>query len=398
MTADKLTMARLNRVWLTPEHCNLDDFIAEITCQTLASDYPYAMAIEKNIPIYDSAAIQILAATPDGRKTIMAEWAEAMLTGPGVVVFKNAMPEHDVIDAASARFNAMIAEQHATQTGGGDHFAKAGANDRVWNALEKLCLADPATFARYYANDMIALVAQCWLGLGYQVTSQLNVVNPGGEAQSAHRDYHMGFQTAAEISTYPSHVHGLSPVLTLQGAVAHCDMPLESGPTLYLPYSQRFLPGYFAYRKPEFRAYFDAHHVQLPLNKGDMAFFNPALFHGAGHNRTSHIKRMANLLQISSAYGRAMESMDRNAMSIALYPALADLAKDGGLSAQSQTNAMAACAEGYAFPTNLDRDPPLGGLAPATPQAIMAKALAEGWPPAQFAEALTQNHWRRLTR
>ena len=46
----------------------------------------------------------------------------------------------------------------------------------------------------------------------------------------------------------------VSPVLTLQGAVAHVDMPVESGPTLYLPYSQTFEPGYFAWRKPEFVA------------------------------------------------------------------------------------------------------------------------------------------------
>ena len=41
----------------------------------------------------------------------------------------------------------------------------------------------------------------------------------------------------------PQYVHAISPVLTLQGAVAHCDMPLVSGPTLYLPYSQSYLPG-----------------------------------------------------------------------------------------------------------------------------------------------------------
>ena len=57
-----------------------------------------------------------------------------------------------------------------------------------------------------------------------------------------------------------------------------------------------FAPGYFAYRKPEFAAWFDAHRVQLPLAKGDAAFFNPALFHAAGHNRTSAIRRIGNLL------------------------------------------------------------------------------------------------------
>src|SRR6202012_1744776 len=104
------------------------------------------------------------------------------------------------------------------------------------------------------------------------------------------------------------------PVMTLQGAVAHCEMPVESGPTLYLPFSQNFMPGYFAWRRPEFIAYFERNHVQLPLAKGDAAFFNPALFHAAGQNRTIDVKRMANLLQISSPYGRAMESVGRMRM------------------------------------------------------------------------------------
>jgi hypothetical protein len=33
------------------------------------------------------------------------------------------------------QFNAMIKEQHEAKTSGGDHFAKPGANDRIWNAL-----------------------------------------------------------------------------------------------------------------------------------------------------------------------------------------------------------------------------------------------------------------------
>ena len=49
---------------------------------------------------------------------------------------------------------------------------------------------------------------------------------------------------------------------------------------------------------------------------------------------------------------------------------------------------MAASAEGYAFPTNLDRDPPLGGLAPASPQAVTLQALREGWPAEQYQHQL----------
>ena len=117
-------------------------------------------------------------------------------------------------------------------------------------------------------------------------------------------------------------MHALSQVLTLQGAVAHVDMPVESGPTLYLPHSQKFSHGYVAYQQPDFQAYFLAHHVQLPLSAGDAVFFNPALFHAAGTNHTSDVRRMANLLQISSAFGRAMETVDRARVVEATYPAL----------------------------------------------------------------------------
>ncbi len=200
---------------------------------------------------------------------MMAEWVEAMTDGPGIVVFRNAFADLGPIEDANTLFWAMIDEQNRNHSARGDHFAKPGANDRVWNALEKLCLADPAAFAVYYGNAVIALVSEAWLGPGYQITSQLNVVNPGGEAQVSHRDYHMGFQSAREIERFPAHAHLLSPMLTLQGAVAHCDMPLESGPTLYLPFSQTYPLGYLAALRDDFRTYFEAHKVQLPLKTGD---------------------------------------------------------------------------------------------------------------------------------
>jgi ectoine hydroxylase-related dioxygenase (phytanoyl-CoA dioxygenase family) len=138
---------------------------------------------------------------------------------------------------------------------------------------------------------------KAWLGPFYQMTAQLNVVNPGGAAQSPHRDYHLGFQTAEAVAQYPTHVHHFSPMLTLQGAIAHVDASIEAGPTLLLPHSQKYEAGYLATSRPEFRAYFDAHAVQLPLKKGDMLFFSPALFHAAGTNRTTDVKRMVNLFR-----------------------------------------------------------------------------------------------------
>ena len=58
------------------------------------------------------------------------------------------------------------------------------------------------------------------------------MVKPGGQAQSDHRDYHMGFMTDEEAERFPAHCHThLSPLLTLQGAVAHTEMTLPTGPT-----------------------------------------------------------------------------------------------------------------------------------------------------------------------
>ena len=392
MKTDNISKLRSDRVWLTPLSCDLDDFIHQIGRKTETAEYPLASEIVSNVPIYDGDKIRKASGDPEARKGLMAEWAEVMLDGPGIVVFKKAFADTAPVDAATKIFFEMIDEQHKQGTSGSDHFAKPGANDRIWNALEKLALRAPDVFAQYYANEAIAMVAESWLGTGYQVTSQLNVVNPGGEAQSVHRDYHMGFQTSKEIERFPAHAHRLSPVLTLQGAVAHVDMPVSTGPTLYLPYSQTFAPGFFAWRKPEFKDYFNSHYVQLPLEKGDAAFFNPALFHAAGTNRTKDVKRMANLLQISSAYGRAMEAMDRARMCVSLYPVLRRQKNAPGLA-----NIIAASAEGYAFPTNLDRDPPIGGLAPQTQAQLMTKALAEDWEPARFNEALEKHNWRRLT-
>lgn len=364
--------------WYTSEDCRLADFRALVEQKTDPAGYPHAATVDRNVLIYRDV--------PDTRE-VRAELAHALLDGPGIVVFQDAFAP-DVVDRATEVFAGLIAEQKAAGVVGGDHFAKPGANDRIWGALDKFAVRDPAAFAAYYANEVLALISSAWLGAGYQVTSQVNVVNPGGRAQVAHRDYHLGFMSAEQSGRYPAHVHRLSPALTLQGAVAHVDMPVETGPTRYLPHSQKYPAGYLAFHQPEFTAYFDDNHVQLPLRKGDAAFFNPALFHGAGTNNTTGVRRMANLLQISSAFGRAMETVDRTAMCLALYPVLRSFAGPTG-------NVVAASAEGYAFPTNLDRDQPIGGLAPPTQAELMRQALAEKWPEADFAAAINAQAGRR---
>jgi ectoine hydroxylase-related dioxygenase (phytanoyl-CoA dioxygenase family) len=172
-------------------------------------------------------------------------------------------------------------------------------------------------------------------------------------------------------------------------------MPVETGPTMYLPHSQKYEPGYMAIGLPEFQEYFDQHYVQLPLEKGDAVFFNPALLHGAGTNRTTDVKRMANLLQISSAFGRALGTVDRERVAEAVYPTL-KARKAAGAAAKDLRNVVAAAAEGYPFPTNLDRDKPVGSLNPESQAQLVWRALENDWDQETFvAELAAQTERRR---
>ena len=362
--------------FLSQDDCDLRDFAELVSTTTDLADQPHADGVEQGVLIYSRSVVSHLDSAA-GRRELQSEIARALSTGPGIVVFKGAF-DTDVIDRTTAAFFALSAAEKAAGMVTGDHFAAPGANDRVWNAFEKLAVGDPALFAEYFGNDLVALAATSWLGANYQLNASLNIVNPGGQAQVPHRDYHLGFMPLETAASFPTHVHRLSPTLTLQGAVAHCDMPLETGPTLYLPHSHKYLPGYLAFSLPEFQEYFAGHRVQLALAKGDAVFFNPALMHGAGTNVTSDIRRMANLLQISSAFGRCLESVDTTRTSTAVYPTLLELTRKGA-SARFVDNVVTAVSEGYPYPTNLDRDQPVGSINPESQSDLLRRALREGW-------------------
>src|SRR6056297_33043 len=377
------------------ESCALDAF-RDLTERTLdPGALASAAAVQDNVPLYDMADLEAVLGDAGGRQALLSEWARVLGQLSGVLVLKGAYADTGVLDDATAAYERVISREAESGGGKGDHFAAAGSNARVWNSLQKLCEEAPALFARYFGNVAISAVCEAWLGPFYQMTAQVNLVRPGGKAQEAHRDYHLGFQTEAVAARFPAHIHDLSAAMTLQGAVAHCDMPVESGPTKLLPFSQLYRPGYMAYRRDDFRAYFEERHVQLPLEKGDALFFNPALFHAAGENRSADIARMANLLQVSSAFGRAMESVDREGMCRRLYPAVQALLDERQLSAAEADAAIAAAAEGYSFPTNLDSDPPVGGLAPETQAALFRRALGNRMLLEEFETELSRQTARR---
>jgi len=358
--------------------CDLDAFKA-LTSQSLEpAAVPLAAAVEENIPLYDMRTLAGDLTDPAKRKALLEEWAWALGQSAGVIVLKGAYPDTAPIDRATSVFQSIIAEEKAGPAGKGDHFAASGANDRIWNSLQKQCLSDPEGFALYFGNLAVAAACEAWLGPNYQMTAQVNLVRPGGKAQQAHRDYHLGFQSADGVARYPRHVHEVTATLTLQGAIAHCDMPVESGPTKLLPFSQLYGPGYLAFHEEDHRAWFEKAYVQLPLQKGDALFFNPALFHGAGDNTT-------------------MESVDRAAMSEALLPPLITLKQAGRLSSDEVAAVIAASAEGYPFPTNLDTDPPVGGNAPASQADLLAEAVTLGTASDKFAQTLSALKARQET-
>jgi hypothetical protein len=91
-----------------------------------------------------------------------------------------------------------------------------------------------------------------------------------------------------------------------------------------------------------------------------------------------------------------METVDRIAMSKALFPVLAARMASGAPE-QFLRNAVAASAEGYAFPTNLDRDQPVGGLAPESQGALVWRALGESWDAETLGKELDAQQHRHIT-
>lgn len=370
--------------YFNADDCALEELNALTSQEVDKNRVPLATSIEKKIPLYDMNILQQMLEIPLERRKLMAEWAYVFDKGPGVLVLKNAATDKNTIDEATKIYQQVIVDERESNGTSADHFAAAGNNDRIWNSLQKLCERSPETFAKYFANPAIDAACEAWLGPNYQITAQVNLVRPGGQAQTCHRDYHLGFQTAEMCARYPAHVHLLSPLMTLQGGIAHIDMPIESGPTKLLPYSQSYGPGYAAWRREDFQAHFEENYVQLPLSKGDALFFNPALFHAAGENRSKNVERLVNLFQVGSAMGRTLENIDRIGMCKKLYPVMQSIYNTKALSTAEIAASIAACAEGYPFPTNLDTDPPVGGLAPVSQAELFHRALLENWTPEDF--------------
>jgi ectoine hydroxylase-related dioxygenase (phytanoyl-CoA dioxygenase family) len=361
-----------SRLFSVDKPPSLDEF-KKLTSRSTPIHYPLAASIEANVPIYELDEFSEV--SPAQRSTLQDEWYHILLSGPGVFVTKNLYRDKKLINTVNDTYCNIIDEEKKRSGKRGDHFAGTGANDRIWNSFSKHCLQDAKSFLEYYSNPWLPLISSAWLGPHHRLTAQVNIVKPGAKPQISHRDYHIGFQDNASCAKFPKALQVASQFLTLQGAIAHSDMPRESGPTRLLPFSQMFEEGYMAYRIPAFQEYFLENYVSIPLAQGDGLFFNPALFHAAGQNDSTGIMRSANLLQISSAFGKPMEMIDTYSLVEATWDSLREMHKEEGLSDRVRAF-VGNAAEGYPFPTNLDRRvPETAGMAPD----LLIRGLNEEW-------------------
>ena len=70
--------------------------------------------------------------------------------------------------------------------------------------------------------------------------------------------------------------------------------------------------------------------------------------------------------------------------------------KAAGRPAAELANIVVATAEGYAFPTNLDRDQPVGSLCPPSQVDTVLAALADDLSPQALDVALRDQDDRRM--
>jgi ectoine hydroxylase-related dioxygenase (phytanoyl-CoA dioxygenase family) len=127
-----------------------------------ASDAPQATEICKNDPIYDMARLRARLEESSARRALLTERAQVFLAGSGVVLWRGAFTDISAIDDATVIFDHIIKEEKAASGGNGDHFAAAGANDRIWNTLQKVCGYAPDVFPRYFANAAIEAACEAW--------------------------------------------------------------------------------------------------------------------------------------------------------------------------------------------------------------------------------------------
>ena len=199
-----------DRIWLSAGDCRLDEFAALRRLHTDPGDYPFAAGVDRDVLIYDGEQLRREVIDDPARgRALQAEWVAAMLDGPGMVVFKRAFEDHHRrrpgdrrVRRDDRRRSGPRAVPPATTS------RKPGANDRVWNALEKLALRAPGGVRRRTTPTTSSRwSAKAWLGPATRSPRRSTSSTRVARRRIPHRDYHLGFLTDEVAEQYPAHVH-----------------------------------------------------------------------------------------------------------------------------------------------------------------------------------------------
>ena len=292
--------------------------------------------------------------TAEGRAEVQGELVRVLTDGPGVIVFKGAYEDLAVVDRATDAFHALIAEQRASGITAGDHFAKPGANDRVWNALEKLAVSDPETFVAYYANDIINLVSRrlARARLSGDLADQRRQSRRRGPDRAPRLPPRLHERAASGRLPHPRPpaVPRTDPA-GCRRALGHAGRERSHDVPAALAQVRRRLPRLPPSGVPGLlrRALRPA-----PAGQGRRGLLQPGRLPWRRDTTARPTSAgWPTCLQVSSAFGRAMESIDRTRVSLAVFDALKAMKAAGAAMRRSTTRSRQPLRATRSRPTSI---------------------------------------------
>ena len=183
-----------HRPW-SSEACRLDDFVTIVETPTELDEYPTRQPSSRACSSTRRVRCDRSRQRADGADGVRAELAAAILDGPGIVKFAGAFSATCSMPS-TATFERIIADEREA----GDRRAATTTPNRAPMTASGTPSRSSPSATRPASSTTTPTTSSPWRpspgsGPAYQVTSQVNVVNPGGDAQAPHRDYHLGFTT-----------------------------------------------------------------------------------------------------------------------------------------------------------------------------------------------------------
>lgn len=96
------------------ESLQLDDFKQICSRIIDTSTYPLACTVERNVPIYDLAALEAQTVTTETLSRLQDEWHHILHTGPGIFVLRNMYAPtrySKILSETNAAFDRIIAKE-----------------------------------------------------------------------------------------------------------------------------------------------------------------------------------------------------------------------------------------------------------------------------------------------